>query len=393
MAIRFSIYYNSPEIGEHISQSLSSLSHGQAVESDTLENLPDQINPGLDVVFLEYQTGNPQLDRWIEKAAADRKNPPIFAILPVVSTEALLKAFRLGVKECVTHPFKDEELQWAVERLVARLLVEERLVAATRIISFVGSKGGVGTTFIVANLASLLTREHKKRVLVADLDVRYGQLKYFFDAKPLYTIIDLIENIERLDSSYFQSLVHSHDKNLHLLPAPNRIEEGDAVLPEHIDKILGFIKGLQTYPFILVDAGHRVDEVTLRALEMSDLVVLVTTPSIPALSNAKKLTELLHLLGVEESHLEFVLNSWEKKGDLAVSEVGKFLGRKIEYVLHNDPLEVARSINEGRPLAETAPRHPICRDLQGLLPKILGEAGAAIAAPRVSWLKRLFRRS
>jgi Flp pilus assembly CpaE family ATPase len=38
---------------------------------------------------------------------------------------------------------------------------------------------------------------------------------------------------------------------------------------------------------------------------------------------------------------------------------------------------VTRSINEGRPLAETDPRHPVCQDLKALVAKIKGEEAPA----------------
>src|SRR4030065_2496902 len=99
----------------------------------------------------------------------------------------------------------------------------------TCLVSFLGSKGGVGNTFLTINVAYLLAKEKKGKVLVVDLDLLYGQASYFFDAKPKYTIIDVIENFEHLDSSYLQGLLHNHKEYLSLLPAPARLEEAVTV--------------------------------------------------------------------------------------------------------------------------------------------------------------------
>jgi pilus assembly protein CpaE len=390
MTIRFHIYYLSQENGDYLRQALNSSSPDLLVEASSLAKLPAQVASGVDAVLVEYQEDNPQLDRWIEKAASDPKGPPVCLYFPEISTECLWKALRLGVKECFTFPIKGEELQEALQRLLARAAgggVEQN----THIVSFLGCKGGVGTTFLTANVACLLAQERKGQILVMDLDLRYGQLSYFFDIQPQYSIINVIENLERLDSSYLQSLCFPYDKHLQVLPAPIRLEEAEIVTPEHLEKILSYVKNLRLFPWVLVDAGHHLDEITLKALEMSDEIILVSTPSIPALSNAKKLLELLRLLGLERLKTEFWLNAWQKEEDLTLAEVAKFLGREVSGAVQSDPIQVGRSINEGRPLAKVAQRHPVCRDLKVLAATLMGENPEETDGLGWGWLK-LFRR-
>jgi Mrp family chromosome partitioning ATPase len=97
----------------------------------------------------------------------------------------------------------------------------------TSLVSFLGSKGGVGNTFLTINVAYLLAKEKLGKVLVVDLDLLYGQAIYFFDAKPKHTIVEVIENFADLDSSYLQSLLHHYNDFLSLLPAPLRIEDAE----------------------------------------------------------------------------------------------------------------------------------------------------------------------
>ena len=246
------------------------------------------------------------------------------------------------------------------------------LSEGTRLISVLGCKGGVGTTFLTANLAYLLAQEQTGQVLIVDLDLRYGQMVYFFDAKPKYTLIKAIENSEHLDSAYLQSLFFQYDKNLQLLPAPTRLEEAENITPEHLEKTLRHLKHLRYFKFILVDAGHQLDEINLKALELSDNVILVANQSIPALSNAKKLLELFQLLGLENLNLEIWLNSWQKHGDLTVADVSAFLGKEIKGTVSYDSEQVGRSINEGQPLTKMSPNHHICRDLEGMAQEFLG---------------------
>ena len=391
MAIRFSLYYHSKENGEYLQKIINTSRQGMLVDTQSLTNLPARVNSGTDVVFLEYQEDDAKLDRWIEKTAADPKSPSIFLFLHEITTNSLWKALRLGVKECFSFPIRVEEFQEALDRLPtpdASLEVAE----TTRVVSFLGSKGGVGNTFIATNVAHLLAQEQKGLVLLMDLDLRYGQVIYFFDVQPKYNVIDVIENFERLDKTYLQSLFHSYDKFLSILPAPSRLEEAEAVTGEHLEKILRYLKNSRLFSWILLDCCHQMDEVTLKALELSDDILLVTNPSIPALSNAKKLLELLQLLDLGGVRSEVILNSWQKRGDLGEAEVVSFLGREVTSKITFDPQQVGRCINEGRPMEELAPRHTVCHELKAIAARLLGDEGKS-AGSGLKWIKRLVGKS
>lgn len=365
MAIKFSLYYQTPETCEYLKEIIRSCRQTVVVENQGLDQLPERVNSGANVIFLEYLTGHPELDQWIKQTAADHRNPPIYLYLHEISTEQLWKALRFGVKECFTHPIRPEEFQEALDRL-PQVLPEVGPTAKTRMISFLGVKGGIGTTFLTVNLAYLLAQEANNHILAVDLDLRYGQMVYFLDAKPQYTLTEVIENVEHLDDSYLKSLFYQWDKNLQLLPAPARLEEAEAVTAENLEKVLHFVKQLAIYSHVLVDAGHRLDEISIKALELADQVVLVADQSVPALSNTRKLLEIFELLGLGDLALEIWLNSWEKNGDLSLEDVAKFLGREVKGTLPFLANEVKVSINEGIPLVKSSPNLSLSRELWNL---------------------------
>ena len=366
MAIKFCLYYQTPETCEYLKNIIHSSQQPVVVEDQGLDQLPERVNSGANVIFLEYLPDQPELDQWIKKTAADHRNPPIYLYLHEISTEQLWKALRFGVKECFTHPIRPEEFQEALDRLPLVAPEAAGAPAKTKIITFLGGKGGIGTTFLTANLAYLLAQQENNHILAVDLDLRYGQMVYFFDAKPQYTITEVIENVEHLDDSYLKSLFFHWDNKLQLLPAPARLEEAEAVSSENLERVLNFVKNLSIYSHVLVDAGHHLDEVSIKALELADQVILVADQSVPALSNTRKLLEIFELLGLADLELEIWLNSWDKHGDLSLEDVAKFLGRAVKGTVPFFASEVKTSINEGIPLAKSSPNLSICQELGGL---------------------------
>jgi pilus assembly protein CpaE len=373
MSTQFSIYYNSLEHKEYLRKVIEASDIGKLVESNDLAHLPSEAAPGVDVVFLEYQQDNPELDHWIERIAVNPRSPAVFLYFREISTNNLWKALRLGAKECFTFPIQEEELQQAVKRLAARLEVSKVKSKPTRIISFLGCKGGIGTSFLVANLASLLARERRGKVLVVDLDLGFGQLNYFFDVHPEHTLAELIDNLERLDNNYLQNIFYRVSDNCYLLPAPARLEEAESINASHLEKIIGYLKNNLGFRWILIDCCHQLDEITMKALEFSESLMLVTGQSIPALSNAKKMLEVLSLLELKELEVEVLVNYWDRQHELGQSDVENFLGKKISGTITCDYKQASFSINEGKLLVETSPRHPISIDLKLVAGKISHE--------------------
>jgi Flp pilus assembly CpaE family ATPase len=240
------------------------------------------------------------------------------------------------------------------------------------LVAFLGSKGGVGNTFLTINVAYLLAKEKMGKVLVVDLDLLYGQATYFLDAKPKHSLIDVIENCEDLDSSYLLSLLHNHNENLSLLPAPLSLEDAESVTPLKVKKILHYLQSLHVFKWILLDCPHQMGEVTLTALESSDDIFLVTVPSLPALYNAKKLLKLLDLLGKEKSKTSIILNSLQKQTRVSDSEVQEFLGRGISCRIGFDPTHVENSIDEGRPLGAIAFKVAMSMGLKNIADRLIG---------------------
>jgi len=391
MFTQFSIYSNSPENQEYLRQVIEASGAGKLVESHDLADLPSQVVNGIDVVFLEYQENNPELDHWIERIVVDPKSPAVFLYFREISTSNLWKAIRLGAKECFTFPIQPEDFQQALQRIMARTEISQISPKPTQVISFLGCKGGVGTSFLVANLASLLAQEHHGKVLVVDLDLGFGQLNYFFDVHPDHTLTEVIENIDKLDSNYLQNIFYPIGGNCYLLPAPARLEEAEAVNAGHLEKIISYLKENLGFRWILIDCCHQLDEITMKALEFSESLQLVTAQSIPALSNAKKMLDTLNLLELRDLKVEVWLNCWDRQHELTLSDAENFLGKTIAGTIACDYKQASFSVNEGKLLVDTSPRHPISANLKALAGKISpADTPEETNGSGWKWLQRLW---
>ena len=111
--------------------------------------------------------------------------------------QLILKAMRLGIREFLPKPIDAKALTEAIER-VAEGRVE--VTKQGRLITVIGTSGGVGATLLMTNLAAELAALAEGNVTAVDLDYRFGQVATLFDVDPKYTLADLCGSPETLES-------------------------------------------------------------------------------------------------------------------------------------------------------------------------------------------------
>ena len=366
MAVRFNLYVFSRETGEYLQEVVNAAPQGMVASVTILSNaLPELAHQGADVYFIEYNDQIQQLDRWIEDIQHQCLHAAIFLYVREADTETLLKALRLGVKECFISQISEEDFHNALQRLL-KTKSSVNSGEKTQIISLLGCKGGVGVTFLAVNLAHILTDNGRESVLLLDLDLHRGDVCSILDMKARYTILDVADNFDRIDPQYLKDIIHHLDTGPDVLPGSQRLEDSELLQVPQLENILTYIRNQNLYRWLVLDVGDHLDEITLKSIESSDLVLLVTLLTIPALRDAKKIIETLHLLEIDENKLRLVVNSYSKEADIKPSEAKKFLGMDFSALLGFDHHAVVRSINEGRPLVETQPRHKLSLELSNL---------------------------
>jgi pilus assembly protein CpaE len=128
---------------------------------------------------------------------------------------------------------------------------------------------------------------------------------------------------------------------LHILAAPSRPEHAEKISSAQFSKVLEYLT--QMYAYVVVDTASLLTDVTLSAIDVSDLIILVTTQDIPSIKNCRLFLDLLQTLGVERNRILFVMNRYDKRINITP-----------ERVAENLKQEVALTI----PLGES--RRPIC---------------------------------
>lgn len=226
-----------------------------------------------------------------------------------------------------------------------------------RIVSVMGTKGGVGKSVIATNLSAALARRGRSVVLV-DLDLRSGDDGIMLRIEPSHTIGDAAAVSDRLDTDLLQGFLRLHDSGARVLLAPARPEEADIVTAARVARILELLRGLADV--VVIDTPSAWDETTLAAADASDSILAVTGMELPSIKDTGQMIARLAQLGRTNGTVNVVLNRADSKVLIEEKDVERALGRGVVSRIPSDRA-VPRSVNRGVPLVIEAPRSGVSK--------------------------------
>jgi pilus assembly protein CpaE len=220
--------------------------------------------------------------------------------------------------------------------------------AAGMILTFLGTKGGTGTTTMAVNCAADIHRISTRPTLIADVK-QAGDVGVFLGLRPRYALGDLLDQVGWTDRELMTRFITEHDCGLHVLPASEGFARPSARDAEGVEETLRCLS--EMYDYLVIDAGSTLTESTVAALALSDLVMLVANPDVPCLRNLQRLTDTIRLDGVGPERLRIVLNRTSENGVMPVSQIEDALSRTIDFRVPSDYRTVTAAVNTGVPVS------------------------------------------
>ncbi len=153
--------------------------------------------------------------------------------------------------------------------------------ARARITAITSGKGGVGKTFLSANLAAALARRGE-RVLVLDADLGLANLDVVLNLFPKITLHDVFTGKAELEDAILPA-----PGGFSVLLAGSGLVEYSRLTADVREKLLGVIQQVAPrFDRILLDTGAGISDVVLYAVSLADTVLVVATPEPTSLTDA-----------------------------------------------------------------------------------------------------------
>jgi pilus assembly protein CpaE len=350
------------------------------------KHLPEMAIIGMDTAKPETSIGA------IAAIAKDFPSLYLVALSGRSDSDLILRTIRAGAHDFLCKPVQESDLKAAAEK-AAKLKSTRKESAGKggKILSIFSNKGGNGTTTIAVNLADALARRSGKKIAVVDLVLSHGDVTMFFNVNPSYSIMDLAKNAEKADYEFLHTLLIRHACGVYVLADPPLVEEAEQISASQVRDVLTTLRSM--FDYIIVDTPHQFDERTLTALEMSDIVLLVSLLNLPSLKNTQKCLELFSRIGLRDERVRLLLSRYLPNDEIPKESIEGIMNCPVFFSIPNDYPTVISSVNRGKLLSEIAPDKEITKSFDQMA-ELLEGAEPKKAAPekKKGILESIFRR-
>jgi pilus assembly protein CpaE len=267
-------------------------------------------------------------------------------------TETAIACMRAGASEFLLQPLKRTEFRDAMSRLEhAPRQAAPGESKLGKLYTFIGTKGGVGTTTLAVNFAAVLAQRKHSTVLI-DLDWVGNDVAMQVGASPQYTLMEVAENLDRMDQALFEGFVTRDPLGFFLVGPPDALEQHGHFSDHMFREFATFL--VDKYENIVIDGGRAVsNEVVMAAAQVSAAVFLVVDQEFPSIRNAQRYITFLMRMGFNQDQIKVVVNRYTKKVTATMAnleQIQQTLNQPVFYGVPPSPAVIA-SINKARPFA------------------------------------------
>ena len=326
----------------------------------------------------EHDENDLPLMNEIIRVAAERGIRSIL-IAEDVSPAALHQLLRNGADEFVPYPLPEGELQAAIERLheapAADTAEAQRLPEANAeggvILAVQGLAGGTGATTLAVNLAWELANIDKAKppqVCLLDLSLQFGSTATYLDLPRRDVVFEMWSDTERLDEDVFRQALVSFDDRLRVLTAPTDILPLDMIGADDVTRVLELAR--RHFDYVIVDMPTTLVQWTETVLNLCQIYFATLELDMRSAQNCLRIKRALQSEDLPLEKLRYCLNRAPKFTDIGarsrVKRLAESLEIGLELQLPDGGRAVSQSADHGLPLASTAAKNPLRREIAKL---------------------------
>ncbi|MBE0453814.1 MAG: pilus assembly protein CpaE [Roseovarius sp.] len=317
-------------------------------------------------------------------AFAKQKGIKCILIAEDVSPASLHHLLRSGADEFVPYPLPEGELEAAIARLktpppeplrvvepVAKPAEALPKTGAGVVLAVQGIAGGSGATTLATNLAWELTTLEKTnppQVCLLDLSLQFGSVATFLDLPRRDVVFELWSDSERLDDDALRQAFVTFGDRLRVLTAPTDILPLDFIGSEDVKRVIELAR--KHFDYVVIDMPTTLVQWTEAVLNACQIYFATLELDMRSAQNCLRLKRALQSEELPVEKLRFCLNRAPKFTDLTgkgrVRRMCEGLDISLDIQLPDGGRAVAQSADHGLPLAMSAAKNPLRREIAKL---------------------------
>lgn len=245
-----------------------------------------------------------------------------------------------------------------------------------KVISFLSANGGVGKSTNILNIASEIANTEKPnggyyKVLVLDYDLQFGDIGYLSNVKAQRGLAELNEMAAIDTDALGAHLFESPTQRYYVLTAPKTPQYADIIRKESLEQTISLAKKL--FDYILIDTPQGFSTPSMVALDMSDLVAVVSSGQMLDVKNLRVMMSTLEQLISEDFPRErlSILLSKYSKNSVSVKDIqSRFNFQILGTIVKNDAV-VSAANNLHKTIVTDNATSDVAKDMKNVATRII----------------------
>jgi len=341
-----------------------------------------QVTPNLLIVEtrLSGQAALDELDRLAEVCDPATK---VIVVGRTNDVELYRELMRRGASEYLVAPLSPLQL---IE-VISGLYLDPSAKPVGRVIAFIGARGGAGSSSIAHNVGWCIAEELNINTTIVDFDLPFGTAGLDFNDEGGQGVADALSAPERLDDVLLDRLLIKHGEHLSLFTAPASLEREYDSAPEAFESVIDATR--MSTPCVIVDVPHGWTPWIKNCLIAADEIVVVATPDLASLRNAKNMIELVRHARPNDKPPRLVINQAgiPKRPEIPAKDFAETMGVEPAAILPFDAALFGQAGNNGQMLLEVQSKAPVSESIRRLAKLLTGRealpANADKTAPSI----------
>jgi septum site-determining protein MinD len=248
------------------------------------------------------------------------------------------------------------------------------------------TKGGVGKTFLAANLAVSLAKNEMKRVCLMDLDLQApGDMARVLNIQPQKTAVDLLNTLKKHPETFRKEDFLVKSIGLQYLAGVTKPQQSPYFEAGRVKELFDALD--KDFDYIVVDAGKAFSEVFINILNQANLIILVVTPDVLSVYQTKWALDTLQSLYFPLKMIKIVLNRAQSISSISWQEVQVGFPCDIIAQITSQGKVVGAAINRGIPVVMESPTSKVSQEIKKLSNRLNTEAGLFLQRQEIDKLK------
>ena len=279
---------------------------------------------------------------------------------------------REGVSEYIVAPIS----QLQIIESISNLYNDPEAAPVGRVITFVGARGGSGSSTIAHNIGWTISEHQGENVVITDLDLPFGTAGLNFNQDPPQGIAEALSSPDRMDEVLLERLLTRCSDRLSLFAAPGAIDRDYEFDAEALDSIIEVVR--HNVPTVVIDLPHVWTPWAKKVLLGADEIVITAVPELASLRNAKNLVDTAKAARPNDFEPRLILNQVgvPKRPEISPADFSKALDLEPTLIIPYDPQMFGTAANNGQMIEEVAENSKVTEGIRYLASQLCGREEA-----------------